>query len=438
MVLIGLHTKADPLSMGNHLRPLLQHAKTFFDGKGKTGVDIYILATAGMRGINDELQTQIRQHAHNHIRTGGYGDIFNHGGEGAWETRVRVITGQHEGLYAWAALNKDLADGSPNVGILELGGISMQIAYESNVESVHRQAVHLSGMTRQVYSRSWNAGADIKRKLMLGRIALVNGQYMNPCLRRGQRARDMAIIRDGEEVERDFIGTGNFDDCKVLTQQLLETFRPIVGQILPQPDRFVAVANLWYSYEYFSRTPNAQYDARGYYDRERFEAAVGASCNGCLTEGNDKFTNGRCFNAAWMHEMLHNENRGFKMNRPMELRDSTWTLGAAALYAAHGDLVFIPPDDKSEEVKFFNVSRLSHERPAIAPSVSYSEEVDFRRGGSVLPFSKYYQELTNGCAFGVLHIAAFVFVVVALLVSIRRRTNARSAPGPISLPKDIC
>lgn len=96
-------------------------------------IQLYVLATAGMRGKNNDIYRTIQQVS---------SELTHYELKGAM-----TISGRYEGLYAWIAANYQEGGiiinnsgnklefqytSTPTHGILEIGGASMQIAYKAN------------------------------------------------------------------------------------------------------------------------------------------------------------------------------------------------------------------------------------------------------------------------------------------------------------------
>lgn len=118
--------------------------------KVKKTIDLYILATAGMRTVNktkaDNIYRELRERIPRNIYT---------------IQDAKTISGRYEGLYAWIAANYDvLKDNKENwnnlsntKGILEIGGQSMQIAFVKN-----DNASDIIRNNAYIYSKSYVKG----------------------------------------------------------------------------------------------------------------------------------------------------------------------------------------------------------------------------------------------------------------------------------------
>ena len=91
-------------------------------GIGKQDLDIHLMATGGMRLLAPAAARAIESSARRTIAAGGYR-----------AGRIETISGEREGLYGWLDVNVLLGrlvpGGGAPVGIVEIGGASMQIAY---------------------------------------------------------------------------------------------------------------------------------------------------------------------------------------------------------------------------------------------------------------------------------------------------------------------
>lgn len=102
-------------------------------GKSEGPIDLYVLATAGMRSVKEGNAASI------------YGNMSNTTLVEYKLKRAMTISGQYEGLYAWIAANykneKLIWDSGKSswsltnpFGILEIGGASMQIAFNTSTK----------------------------------------------------------------------------------------------------------------------------------------------------------------------------------------------------------------------------------------------------------------------------------------------------------------
>ena len=117
-------TEAGPAGIGPLLDALDAYLVT--NSIAQSAVSVSVLATAGLRNVEQRDATAaaaIVSAVTSYIPTRGYAV-----GE------VAIMSGQREALYAWLDANASdgtLADGDNNIGIVEIGGASAQVAFAS-------------------------------------------------------------------------------------------------------------------------------------------------------------------------------------------------------------------------------------------------------------------------------------------------------------------
>ncbi len=131
-------------------------------------IDLYVLATAGMRD-----EKKVNRDSAEFIYTCMNGQEINKFSI----KKATTITGRAEGLYAWIALNYDLKHlgtststtekpltytSTPTVGIIEIGGASMQITFQAPNRQTYDKSdlIDRKGFSG-IYSKSFlGAGVD--------------------------------------------------------------------------------------------------------------------------------------------------------------------------------------------------------------------------------------------------------------------------------------
>ncbi|KAF9131687.1 Golgi apyrase [Mortierella sp. 14UC] len=102
--------KDRPDDVGEHLEPLLDHALTIIPESEIARTPIYVLATAGLRLVQDDIREQILTNSCDYIRDNYkfyMGECKNH---------IKNISGEEEGIYGWVAINY-LMGGFDNGGV---------------------------------------------------------------------------------------------------------------------------------------------------------------------------------------------------------------------------------------------------------------------------------------------------------------------------------
>uniref|UniRef100_M3YZX2 nucleoside-triphosphate phosphatase n=4 Tax=Mustela putorius furo TaxID=9669 RepID=M3YZX2_MUSPF len=137
----GISAMADtPEHASDYLRPLLSFAAAHVPVKKHKETPLYILCTAGMRLLPERKQLAILADLVRDLPL-EFDFLFS-------QSQAEVISGKQEGVYAWIGINfvlgrfdhedesdaeapQELAAGRRRtVGILDMGGASLQIAYE--------------------------------------------------------------------------------------------------------------------------------------------------------------------------------------------------------------------------------------------------------------------------------------------------------------------
>jgi len=453
--------------MNQYLGPLLRTAKQFLakelpDGNHLTAqVPIYLIATGGMRSIPKADQDRILDMAYKLIKA--FGKTFNASHR---ETTVRVIPGELEGLFSWVALNyaRQSTD-DPLLGLTEMGGASTQFAFEDHSDRVaNKTLVCLPSKSdgHEVYSATWDGyGANTMRANMLQLLSNDAGSQLgvidNPCLPLGAPGKPFGTATQSS------VGTGDWKDCLAVAKRLLvegaKTRGPIPSYPDIQPvtdtDHVLSLSTYWYTYEFFGQY--GSYDINGPYDPMLFGAAVRKYCShewGTLPIQEDKYTEARCFGAAWMLTLLHNRRHGFGLETSQynqtskglvlfpttpELVDrSSWTMGVASLLAEHDGLVFCPWDDELAVARSYLTTTYGRELPAIVLPTVYPMS-DFNQiesskqatGTGELGWQSLLLTLVSRLGCGLVMVALLHFVYRSI------RSRYRFTSGKVRLPPDV-
>lgn len=344
----GIDNYRDAESMQAYLDPILEKAHEFVTNELNVGagrVPIYLFATSGMRvGVPDaETQGIILDEAWLRMSA----NIFPRFNAGlARETNARVIDGKMEGLFAWVANNYGRGDHIRD--IFEVGGSSAQFAFYKNSAdlSTEKVCLHSNSDGYNVFSESWDGlGVNAAFRLVSRDFYRTRIGALNPCLPTF-RADDMEGMK----------GIGDILQCMLLSSQGLAKYTsglPLSPSFPNMGREFIGISVPMYTYKFFSEQPNSGFEFDEPYNAARFKQAFMDYCNADEAALPDNRSPSiiamTCFSAAWTWTMLHdpkglglsNDTLIFPANDDLELR-STWTIGVAALYARHHDVILCP------------------------------------------------------------------------------------------------
>lgn len=388
----GLSSFADePFKASDYLYPLLQFAAENVPIDKHAQTPLFILATAGLRLLSEEIQESIL----NDLRV----DIPQNFSFHFPPTNVEVISGKQEGIYLWIAINYllgnfdhsfqnegklKLATNSsnwrkPTVGMLEMGGASLQIAYEVTDEHYYNEIQetiksnlvefnlgcmdHNTGHVYRIYvSTLLGFSADKIQDLYskeLINLQIENARKRNktipltvldPCL-----SREITDLKDKNNINTSirnissilFKGTGNFNECyKRLIPYLNSSCgKKSCGDVIPQlglnfsKREFYGFSEFWYTMEDVLRIG-------GRYNYKKFQKAARDYCSTRWSVLQDRFQRRiypfadkkrlkyQCFKSAWMSVVLHEglkipvDYNGFKSASLIQGQYVQWSLGA--------------------------------------------------------------------------------------------------------------
>ncbi|XP_039624464.1 ectonucleoside triphosphate diphosphohydrolase 4 isoform X2 [Polypterus senegalus] len=393
-----------PEKASDYIYPLLSFAEKHIPKGKHKETPLYILCTAGMRILPESQQEALLED----LRT----DIPVHFDFLFSDSHVEVISGKQEGVYAWIGINFVLGrfdhieedddavvevhiPGSENqealirkrtAGILDMGGVSTQIAYEvPKTEEVAKNLLaefnlgcdaHQTEHVYRVYVTTFlgfggNAARQRYEESLFNKAAVENGllgkhigetsesPYLDPCL---PLDIEDEIQNGGKSLY--LRGTGDFDHCRVVIQPFMnktnETHSSLNGVYQPLIEytnsEFYGFSEFYYCTEDVLRMG-------GDYDATKYSNAAKSYCATKWTTLKERFDRGlyashadlhrlkyQCFKSAWMYEVFHvgfsfPENyKGLKTAQLVYDKEVQWTLGAI-LYRTR----FLPLRDIQQE-----------------------------------------------------------------------------------------
>ncbi|XP_022734058.1 probable apyrase 6 isoform X2 [Durio zibethinus] len=223
----------DPEGAADSLRELLEFGRRKVPRKLWAETEIRLMATAGLRLLDVDVQERILEECRKVLRVSGF--KFH-------DDWASVITGSDEGVYAWIVANYALGTlgGNPlhTTGIIELGGASAQVTFFSSepMPSEFSHSVKFGNFTYSLYSHSFlHLGQNVAHELL--RESLIEGDfspteslhkemYIDPCTLKGYMPGSLKLSLDSMAEKNKYIpelqARGNFSACRSAALMLLQ------------------------------------------------------------------------------------------------------------------------------------------------------------------------------------------------------------------------
>jgi len=341
----GLSAFKDKTSeAGASLAPLIEYAKTKIPPEMVASTPMFLMATAGLRMVGEGPKDAILQSVCSYLSTTGF--LFRCDWAG-------VLDGRDEGLYGWVTVNYLLdalyasTEAREPVGIIDLGGGSVQIVYPtpltSSAPSGYTQQLDFAGRKHNVYIKSHlGFGLDAARKAALDVLTSrheASRPVKHPCLPSGARMThgDFELVGDADWTRCRKLQMRLFDrsSCPHATCSWGGAYQPA----LPATfygfsylyDRTAAIGLLDGKPAQFGSVPASRSDIDHHGARLcALSASDAASTFGSHPDGSK--ANSFCGDVAYLSALL--ENFGFpqdtKLTMTNKIKDVelVWTLGA--------------------------------------------------------------------------------------------------------------
>lgn len=281
----------DTSSASDYIRPLLKFASRHVPQSKHRETPLFILATAGMRLLDVAQQEAILDDLRK--------DVPNEFSFHFPPTSAQIITGKEEGIYSWISVNYLMGrfDHSLNaeqpvainlgkgpittrqrsIGMLEMGGASVQIAFEitskyelqeikqrRNAKSQHDMADVLAefnlgcsdhdtdhsyllyvttflglgaNVARETYLKSYLGSELAKNKSLTSSLmaplelpkTTVSAKIVDPCLSKGA-VEFVNVTTNNKNYELVIEGAGNFDVCRTKLLEFLDPKREVLAK----------------------------------------------------------------------------------------------------------------------------------------------------------------------------------------------------------------
>ena len=368
----------DPTSAGASLAPLLAFARDHVPESALAATPALLMATAGLRSVDPPAASAILRSC----RAALAASPFRFRDEWA-----EVLPGAKEGLYAWIAANYAAgtlgAAPADTLGVIELGGASMQITFRPERKPPEAFRVELVAARRKwsVYTHSalglgQEAAREAHEAALLASIPPDGSRTVpDPCTPRGYRREGAAPSDEGDDDDDDdddeketgsndhsekdphralrLEPRGNFTACRAAVGRLIGVGAPcaharcgVAGSYLPPlRGRFLATENFHHAARFFrlpERATVADVAAAG-------EALCGAEWDDIVRDRPE--TRSRdllryCFSASLIVATLHDAmGVPFRDASALSFGDEVhgvpvdWAMGAAIAFAATSEEV---------------------------------------------------------------------------------------------------
>ncbi|XP_042488663.1 probable apyrase 6 isoform X2 [Macadamia integrifolia] len=352
---------ADPESSGDSLLDLIEFAKGRIPKDYWGDTEIRLMATAGLRRLDVNVQERIMESCRRFLSSSGF--KF----QNDWAS---VISGSDEGIYAWVAANYALGslggDPQQTIGIIELGGASAQVTFVSN-EMLPPELSHTLKFGKfkyNLYSHSLldfgqNAAYDSLKEMLTSRSHKLSVEFawkgisVDPCTPSGY-SHSMeswnlsadALDRKKDKYLRPLHAKGNFSECRSAALMLLQNGREKcshqrcnLGSIFipPLQGKFLATENFFYTSKFFGLPPRA-YLSDLMLAGERFCGEDWSKLKNKYNTLEEEDLQRYCFSSAYIVALLH-DSLGIALNDDRisfanEVGDIPldWALGAFILH----------------------------------------------------------------------------------------------------------
>ncbi|KAF7806061.1 putative apyrase 7 isoform X1 [Senna tora] len=142
----------DSFGVKESLEPLIIWAENVVPHERHKDTPVFVLATAGLRRLASDDAEQVLEDVEAVVK--GHTFMYSK----SW---IRVLSGTEEAYYGWVALNYKMGTfsnypSSPTLGLLDLGGSSLQIVMEidDTRDDVHMMRSKLNSIERQIIAYS--------------------------------------------------------------------------------------------------------------------------------------------------------------------------------------------------------------------------------------------------------------------------------------------
>ncbi|KAJ3039622.1 Ectonucleoside triphosphate diphosphohydrolase 1 [Rhizophlyctis rosea] len=327
-----------------YLEPLLQQAATFLPPEYHNHTSIYLKATGGMRLLAHPKKML------NAVRA-VLGDAAFCPFRFSQKNHASIISGEHEGMYAWLTVNHLLGHlyspkHSQSAVVMDLGGASTQIAFEpEEIPLASHYSVSTHSIRHEIYTHSYlRFGMDEARRRLFAEQMNDDheGIVEDPCGWKGYNTTLTSLEGKTLLIQ----GTGSFERCHHQIEDYLlglHTFCPaepcgingVYQAPIPPTSPIYAISAFAFTAQFFSCTGHSNISCLLDNASTLCSQSNWQTIQTRYPDVPKAFLPGYCFGAAYVAQVLVSGygvgvEKGVYFGNGME--DGTeisWTLGAA-------------------------------------------------------------------------------------------------------------
>lgn len=295
-----------PKKAAKSLKPLLDEANQILNNQSVNPkmVKIHLLASGGMRRIEEKQQEKIYAQVKHYIKTHYHFTIGD----------IKTIDGKEEGLYGWLSINYltgTFQKKSKTFGSIDVGGASTQIAFETQDKTLSKDKAYLviNQKPYWVFSKSFlNLGQDQARETMKKHLGAI---YCYP---------------KGHIISPNQVGFFKMNKCRTIYSDILQK-QAVKQQVAPQISMpFIAYSAVYYVHDFFKIN-----------SKQSLKQKIKTLCNKNWENWqkehpNDPYLSNYCANGTYIHELLYNtyqlQEKHVKVLNKIQDQEINWTLGA--------------------------------------------------------------------------------------------------------------
>ncbi|XP_071731701.1 probable apyrase 7 [Rutidosis leptorrhynchoides] len=219
------------------IEPLIRRAEKWVPYERRKDTPIFVLATAGLRRLSTDAANEVLDDVESIVK------LHDFKYKKDW---IRILSGEEEAYYGWLALNHHMgifgnSSKLPTLGLLDLGGSSLQVATETRepILDVHVSfKSKIGAFEHQIMAVSLpafglNEGFDrtvvmLSKSLVFVDRELGSFEIGHPCLRFGFmqnytcygcfKGNSSRYMRENEFLVLNLVGKPNWEKCKVLAR----------------------------------------------------------------------------------------------------------------------------------------------------------------------------------------------------------------------------